>query len=360
MSTYKRGNVWWYSITIDGVTERKSCYTTDERQARELHDRRRAELWRVAVAGDKPRRTWVETVRRWLVEHKHKKSYRDDERYAQFWNDKFAGLGAVFMDEITPDLIKEIRDAEAGRVSERRGTVIAPATVNRHLCFLRTVVNAAYREYRWLDGSPPLFKLLPEHGERVRFLTPSELHRLFAVLPEPYASVAKFAVSTGLRQGNCIGLRWGEVDFSSRVVKKPGMVMKNGQPLTVPLNNMAVDAIRPWVGRHEEFVFVRADGQPINGVPTKMWVTALKRVGITDFRFHDLRHTWASIMRQGGVGLDVLQELGGWKQSRMVQRYAHLSVSHLMGHANRFDQLVGSGTVQILHSPQSEKGLGIA
>ena len=360
MPVYRRGNTWWYSITIDGKTERKTCYTSDERQAREFHDRRRAELWRITIAGDKPRRTWSEAVKRWLSEHGHKRSAADDRRYAEFWSDSFTANGITFLDEVTPDAVKSIRDAEASRKCQRKDSVVSPATVNRKLCFLRAVVNAAYREYRWMDSAPPLFKLLPEMGERMRFLTPAELRRLLQALPEPYASVAKFAVATGLRQGNCIGLRWGEVDFGSRVVKLRGIKMKNGSPLTIPLNNMAIEAVRPWVGKDDEYVFVRSDLERINGVPSKTWAAACKKAGIEDFRFHDLRHTWASIMRQGGVGLDVLQELGGWKQSRMVQRYAHLSVSHLMGHSSKFDQLVGGGAVQILHSPECEKGLGVA
>jgi integrase len=76
----------------------------------------------------------------------------------------------------------------------------------------------------------------------------------------------------------------------------------------------------------------------------------LEQAGLEDFRWHDLRHTWASIMRQGGVSLDVLQELGGWKQQRMVQRYAHLTVAHLMSHSNRFDDLLGTPHVQKRHS----------
>jgi site-specific recombinase XerD len=63
------------------------------------------------------------------------------------------------------------------------------------------------------------------------------------------------------------------------------------------------------------------------------------RAGITDFRWHDLRHTWASWHIQQGTPLHVLQELGGWSDIRMVQRYAHLSTDHLAVYAERLSQL---------------------
>jgi hypothetical protein len=82
-------------------------------------------------------------------------------------------------------------------------------------------------------------------------------------------------------------------------------------------------------------------GKPINQVNTKAWKDALKRAGITNFRWHDLRHTWASWLRQNDVPTWVLQELGGWKSEVMVRRYAHMSVKHLQPFA---DQLIFEGT----------------
>ena len=76
-------------------------------------------------------------------------------------------------------------------------------------------------------------------------------------------------------------------------------------------------------------------GKPITQVSTKAWYAALKRAGVTDFRWHDLRHTWASWHVQNGTPLFVLQELGGWESAEMVRRYAHLSAEHLAPYAER-------------------------
>ena len=76
-------------------------------------------------------------------------------------------------------------------------------------------------------------------------------------------------------------------------------------------------------------------GAPIRQVSTKAWYQALERAGIEDFRWHDLRHTWASWRVQNGTSSYSLQELGGWESPKMVRRYAHLSAEHLALYADR-------------------------
>jgi integrase len=73
-------------------------------------------------------------------------------------------------------------------------------------------------------------------------------------------------------------------------------------------------------------------------VNTKAWKAALKRAGIENFRWHDLRHTWASWHAQAGTPLHVLQELGGWETTEMVRRYAHLGGDQLAEYAERLSR----------------------
>ncbi len=96
--------------------------------------------------------------------------------------------------------------------------------------------------------------------------------------------------------------------------------------------------LRKQMGQHKTFVFTYF-GRPIKKANTKVWRNALKAAGITDFRWHDLRHTWASWLIQAGVPIEVLQEIGAWSDIRMVQRYAHFSVDHLHEFANRLCSL---------------------
>ena len=77
------------------------------------------------------------------------------------------------------------------------------------------------------------------------------------------------------------------------------------------------------------------EGNPVKQVSTQAWYKALNRAGIESFRWHDLRHTWASWHVQNGTPLHVLQELGGWETPSMVRRYAHLAADHLAAYAGK-------------------------
>ena len=109
---------------------------------------------------------------------------------------------------------------------------------------------------------------------------------------------------------------------------------KARKAIAVPLNAEAVVILRRQVGRHATRVF-SFRGKPITQVSTKAWYAALERAGIADFRWHDLRHTWASWHVQQGTPLYALQELGGWESPEMVRRYAHLAAEHLAPWADR-------------------------
>lgn len=96
---------------------------------------------------------------------------------------------------------------------------------------------------------------------------------------------------------------------------------KARKALPVPLNAEAVVLIRRWLGKHPTHVF-SFRGKPITQVSTKAWYAALECAGITDFRWHDLRHTWASWHVQNGTPLYALQEMGGWASTETVRCYA--------------------------------------
>ena len=127
----------------------------------------------------------------------------------------------------------------------------------------------------------------------------------------------------------------------------------------MPLNAEAVGLISKQVGKHLSHVF-SFRGKPIRQVSTKAWYKALERAGIQDFRWHDLRHTWASWHVQNGTPLFALQELGGWESPEMVRRHAHLSAEHLAPYADRLCALrVVDGSADGTFTAQAvnEKGL---
>lgn len=336
-----RGSVWWYCITMKGRRHRGSCLTPDFKQAQEFYDKKRAALWDADVNDRKVRRTWEETVTRWLSEHEYKKSYRDDVSHSRYWSGKFSSLKIKHLDQITPDLVKGIIDKEVGRPLMRSASKrLMPATANRKVMFLRTVINAAHKHYMWLDVRPG-FRLLREDNNRDRWVTRAEYDRLEAALPEPYNMMARLAVSTGLRQGNVLGLRWGDVDLQRRQIILSGRVMKNGKVHSIPLSDTAMSAIRSQLGKSDEYVFVRPCGKRFNGVMTRLWGRACKEAGLEDFKWHDLRHTWATWMiMYEKVSLLGIKRLGGWMSDKMVERYAHMDIDHLRVDAEAIDRVL--------------------
>jgi integrase len=177
--------------------------------------------------------------------------------------------------------------------------------------------------------------MLPEPTRRVRWLKPEEADRLVKELPEHLAAMVVFSLHTGLRKASVIGLQWSQVDLVRRCVWIHADQAKARKPLFVPLTERAVEVVRRQLGRHLEYVFTFR-GKPVYQVNGKAWKGALARAGINAFRWHDLRHTWASWHVMGGTPLHALQELGGWESVEMVRRYAHFSNEHLAGYVQRF------------------------
>lgn len=104
----------------------------------------------------------------------------------------------------------------------------------------------------------------------------------------------------------------------------------------MPLNEDALTVLQRRKGAHREYVFTYKD-KPVARTTTKAWAEALRRTGISDFRWHDLRHAWASWYVQSGTCLQELQELGGRSSCDKLLRYAHLAADHLKGAASRIE-----------------------
>jgi len=322
MSIYKRKDTWWIQFTApDGRRIQQTAGTQLKHEAQELYDRLKAEAWRVKYLGAKPRYFWKDAVIRWLTEQGHKKSIETDKVHLR-WVDKH--LSGFYLDEINKlkiDLIKNARLADG----------VSNSTVNRLLSILRAILNRAKDDWEWID-SVPGFRFLPEPAGRVRWITRDESVRLVEELPEHLKFMVRFALATGLRESNVTHLQWSQIDIQRRCAWVLADQAKAGKAIAVPLNDDALDVIASQVGKHDVRVFTYK-GNVVNDGNTKSFRKALKRAGIEDFRWHDLRHTWASWHVQSGTPLHVLKELGGWADISMVLRYAHLSSAHLEEYA---------------------------
>ena len=184
---------------------------------------------------------------------------------------------------------------------------------------MRSLLRAAANEWGWIKTTP-VIKTKKPVSKRIRWLTKDEANRLIDCMPDSIRPVVTFALSTGLRRSNILDLEWTQVDMQG---KRSRWVFVHTKAGTRP-DGTKTPAVRK----------MRTDDNTA-------WRIGLNRAGITDFRFHDLRHTWASWLIQAGVPLSALQEMGGWESIEMVQRYAHLAPNHLTGHARQIDSILG-------------------
>ena len=239
-------------------------------------------------------------------------------------------LRGIYLHHIDRDLIQTVVEK----------LPVQDSTKNRYLALIRSILKAAANKWDWLE-KVPYIELHTESEGRIRWLRPNEAQRLIDVArPKYFADMIIFSLNTGLRQANVLGLTWNQVDLDRKVCWYHPDEMKAGNALGVALNDTAVEVLKRQIGKHKKFVFVNKRNNPIGGINSRYWKKTLELAEIEDFTWHDLRHTWASWLVQRGVPLRVLQEMGGWKTLRMVQRYAHLAPEHLHQHAQVLHELV--------------------
>lgn len=384
MSIFRRGEIWYASYSLPGGKRiKESLGTADKRQAQELHDKRKAELWRVDRLGDYPDVAFEEACLRWIEEKSDKKSLDTDKGRMGFWLEQFEG---VRLKDITEARIysavsmmhnrshQEIWKAKVAAARKKGNPepeyVAKPVTTStkaKHLALMKAILRAAERDWKWLEKAP-VIKIPAVRNKRVRWLEKDEAKRLIDECPDPLKSVVKFALATGLRRSNIINLEWQQIDMQRRVAWVNPEDSKSNRAIGVALNDTACKVLRDQIGNHHKFVFVhtkagrRPDGSVTPAVRKmrvddgRAWKSACKRAGIEDFRFHDLRHTWASWLIQSGVPLSVLQEMGGWESIEMVRRYAHLAPNHLTEHAKQIDSIFNDDVPNMSHEGNMEAG----
>lgn len=316
MPIFKRGDTYWIDITVNGQRTRRSAGTASRKEAQELHDQLKTQVWKEVKLGERPRYTFDQAALRWLEEKAHKKSLEDDGHKIELFKQHLTGK---YLDEITRDQVAQILS-----------TLKTPATKNRYVALIRAMLRRARDVWEWIDRVPA-FSTYAEPKGRLDFLTRDQFNKLAAQLPEPWRSAAIVAVSTGLRRANVFGMRWDAVDLERGVTYVEARHAKGGRGIPVPLNEDALAAIRLQQGKHDTLVFAGH-----KRMSADLWKRCLKDAGLpSHFVWHHLRHTWASWHAMAGTPMHVIQTLGGWSTPVMLQRYAHLSQDHLIAEAQR-------------------------
>jgi integrase len=329
---FKRGDIYWTCIRHKGRKIQKSLETSDRRLADQIESKLKVELLEGKFFNlPKGRhKTFKELAERYLAEktvHKAPRTQITDRMIFKlhlipFFGDRLIGEIAA----------KDINEYKAKRFSEK----VVSDTVNRELAVLKACFNVAVREYEWLEQSPGLRVRKEKAGKgRVRYLTKDELKALYGQLPEWLKPMFDLARFTGIRQGNLLNLEWKDVDLFRKTITL--QETKNGDRHGVPINETLFEVMVGLFKRRnisETKVFTR-NGKPV-AVSTlgNVFRGSCKTVGIVNFRWHDLRHQFASELVQRGVNIYEVQKLLCHRNITMTMKYAHLAPENLRNAVN--------------------------
>ena len=232
-------------------------------------------------------------------------------------------LGSYALSEISPKLIYEYKQ-------RRRSEGASPCTINRELALIKYAFNMAIREWKWIRENPvKKISMEKENPSRDRWLSLEEEERLLAASPQWLKEIITFAIETGCRREEMLSLEWKDIDLFKKCLNV--LAGKTGDRRVIPFTKKALEVlkasekarskVRPIKG---DFVFTHPLGQKVTIHTLRTaFERALEKAEIDDFRFHDLRHAFASRLAQSGTDPYTIQKLMGHKSFLTTQRYAH-------------------------------------
>lgn len=317
-----------------------------------------------AAAGEDPaqerRRAKADTLSG-FIEHEYRPWARVHRKHGDAWCDAilrvFSSLADESLTAINQHKVEKVRTA-------RLNDGIKPATVNRNVTCLRGALSHAVRS--GYISEHPLADMAPvdtDSSSKVRYLTEDEARRLRSalqvrddearaaresanawrqarrrpVLPaipddgygDHLTPLVLVSLNTGARRGEMFSLEWMDVDFDLQQITIRGETSKKNRTRYIPLNAEALGALRRWCDQTDGrgLVFAGRGGERLDNV-RKAWAGILDDASITAFRWHDLRHTFASWLVMRGVDLNTVRELLGHGDIKMTLRYAHLAPQH--------------------------------
>lgn len=326
--------------------------------AREWAKRIEADMKAGRYFGGAKRHTFAELADDYEKSARELRSFDDRKVHLAIWRAEF---GRDLLSDITPQRIARVRDkllAGDTRHTERAtGDAAADAkramgkrsgpTVNRYLASLSACMAHGVKALGWLEKNPcERVSKSKENPGRIRFLSEQELPRLLDACrhhADLYLAVV-LSLTTGGRQSEIMGLRWPQIDFARRVITLNQGTTKNTDARALPLSGEAFTLLQERAkvrSLHDDRLFPPATKQAQGRSLREAWERALKAAGITDFRWHDLRHTAASYLAMGGVSLVEIAKILGHRTLAMVARYSHLSDGHIVATGDKLAARLG-------------------
>lgn len=321
MSVYRRegSSFWWFSFTIDGRRFRGSTGKEAKREAEEVE---RDEYARIRKASARPTDWTLQAVLSsyWEEHAKHVRSFATIETH---FADLQKGLGKeTRTSRLTNGALMDYR-------AKRRGGGVQAHSVNREFAYLRAAFEhcARFHGQQLPDIDWKNLKAKEPPG-RIRFLSREEYDELIKVAHPGIRPIILCAVTTGLRQADILSMDWRQVKLSERVISlkrikgNKAHTVRIAPALMAALSTTASDDRRGKVFDSRNF--------------RRRWYKAIEDAGLEDFRFHDLRHTFASWARQAGADIADICEALNHSSINMTMRYAHIKPDT---HLTAFDRV---------------------
>lgn len=317
MGIFRKEKNWYIDYYVDGKRKREAI-GPNRKMAEKVLAKRKVQIAerRFLDVVRKPKTTFPQLVAKYMEYAKSNKLSWERDAYS------IKSLTAVFGDsclsDITPLGIEEYK--------AKRLATVSNATVNRELACLKHMFTNAIN-WGMSDRNPvKSVKMLKERNERIRYLTSEEVQKLLECLSARIKPIVIVALHTGMRRNEILYLKKEDIDFKQRLifVKKS----KNGKLREIPMAEPVYDALKA-ASAHSKSQYVFSDSQSRHIVDIRgSFGNALRQAGIENFRFHDLRHTFASHLVMSGIDLLTVKELLGHQSINMTLRYAHLSPDH--------------------------------
>ncbi len=292
---------------------------------------------RAHVVAGRDRHTVAEALDRYSCApgQKRNTTRHSQDGHLQWWRKR---IGHLPLERLTSAILVECRDALLVEKNANEKTR-SQSTVNRYLTTLLRILNVAEKEWGWHVGDTRRLRLkLREPSGRTRYLAGPERDALLKCCSDSFhpdlLDIVQLALGTGMRQGEILNLEWGNVHLDRKVIILAPEQTKNRSSRTLPLHGASLLALerRSRIRRIDTaLVFPappRGGTEPRPTCIRHAWDDALLRSEVQDFRFHDLRHTFASYLAMSGASILELADLLGHKTLAMVKRYAHLSPEH--------------------------------
>jgi integrase len=250
--------------------------------------------------------------------------------------------------------LSEIRRHDVQKFHNDLVTVegLAPATADHHVVYFRRILSLA-QQWEYLEknvlANIPLMKV---DNKVERYLSDDEVKRLVDVLTTDLAFGASYLLlyllSTGARLNEAMQAKWDQVDLEKGIWRIPATNSKSKKTRSVPLNDSAIWVLgQLWTKGKHEYLFVNEATKKPWVTITRAWYRLRAKAGIENLRVHDLRHSFASFLVNGGRSLYEVQQILGHSDPKVTMRYAHLSTKALHDAANTASMIVRTPELQV-------------